>query len=124
MSIILTSHVRGGGCGTSAWVARITGTDERFGLAREFVRKQKDLSRSGRSGSIHFELEAGVYEYRNVQHASEHASIGKLDRGFVVVTAGATSFWSCPRFDRMPTKEELVDAGLTAHEVIGLKLAA
>jgi len=39
------------------WVARITGRDSRYGLAREFVKGQKDYSLANSVGS------RGVYEY-------------------------------------------------------------
>lgn len=60
------TDVRGGGYGGEAWIARITGTDPKFGLKRAFLPKDKSgLSGSGRSGSICFELdEPGLYEFR------------------------------------------------------------
>jgi len=39
------------------WVARITGRDPKYGLAREFVKGQKDYSQANSVGS------RGVYEY-------------------------------------------------------------
>lgn len=60
------TDVRGGGYGNSAWIARITGTDRKFGLQREFCRADRSgLSGSGRSGEIRFEVaRPGVYEFR------------------------------------------------------------
>lgn len=59
--------VRGGGLGARAWVAKLTGTDRRYGFAREFVKKDtSDLSGSGKSGVIRFDVtEPGVYEFRD-----------------------------------------------------------
>lgn len=60
------TDVRGGGYGSGAWIARCTGRDPKFGLAREFCKKNESgLSRSGRSGTIRFEVdEPGIYEFR------------------------------------------------------------
>jgi len=48
------------------WVARITGIDERYGLAREFVRCHKDYSRANSTGSrgiyAYYILGDGIYE--------------------------------------------------------------
>jgi hypothetical protein len=89
----ITSHVRGGGAvGSAAWVAKITGRDEKFGLARKFVRKQDNRSGSGRSGCLHFVIEEpGFYEYRGV--GTDESSIASQRRtraggseGFIRVT--------------------------------------
>jgi hypothetical protein len=89
----ITSHVRGGGAvGSAAWVAKITGRDEKFGLARKFVRKQDHRSGSGRSGCLHFVIqEPGFYEYRGV--GTDESSIASQRRtraggaeGFIRVT--------------------------------------
>lgn len=83
----ITSHVRGGGCGAAAWVARITGPDPKFGLAREFIQKDSHLSRSGKSGYIDFHItEPGIYEMRGVQPQAGDASIGSTLCGFIRVT--------------------------------------
>lgn len=60
------TDVRGGGYGSRAWIARIVGTDSKYGLAREFCKSDKSgLSGSGRSGVISFEVnEPGIYEFR------------------------------------------------------------
>ncbi len=52
------------------WVARITGPDTRYGLAREFLRGQIDYSRANSVGSrgvyLYFPLKDGIYEvYRH-----------------------------------------------------------
>lgn len=45
------------------WIARITGTDPKYGLAREFVpRIGRRSSRSGRTGHMYYSLDAGTYE--------------------------------------------------------------
>jgi len=61
------TDVRGGGYGNDAWIAKVTGLDPKYGLAREFCRRDTSgLSRSGRSGLITFEmLGPGIYEFRN-----------------------------------------------------------
>lgn len=61
------TDVRGGGYGRDAWIAKITGPDPKYGLKREFARKDTSgLSGSGRSGMITFDLDGpGIYEFRN-----------------------------------------------------------
>lgn len=45
------------------YAARITGRDQRYGLAREFVpAASRHRSKSGRTGSNSYLLEPGVYE--------------------------------------------------------------
>lgn len=48
------------------WIARITGLDEKYGFAREFLRGQKDYSQANSTGSrgvyVYFPLKAGIYE--------------------------------------------------------------
>ncbi len=107
----ITSTVRGGGSGSSAWAARITGVGGAYGLQREWCYKQKNLSRSGRSGTIEFEIsQPGIYEYGKVQHHSGRASIGDLDHGFIRVDADG----SVSEIDRdeviAELRDELVDA--------------
>lgn len=60
------TDVRGGGYGGSAWIALVTGLDDKFGLKRAFcVRDRSGLSRSGASGSISFAVtRPGIYEFR------------------------------------------------------------
>lgn len=92
MTRTITSHVRGGGVGGSAWVAKIVGPNDKYGFERQFVRKTKNLSGSGRSGTIQFELaEPGIYEYRDVQHPAGVASIGSLDSGFIELLSDGTT---------------------------------
>lgn len=70
MTMITTGNtytdVRGGGYGNNAWIAQITGPDPKFGLKREFCKKDtRGLSGSGRSGAITFEVtKPGVYEFK------------------------------------------------------------
>jgi hypothetical protein len=74
----LSMRVRGGGLGSDAWVARITGPHATFGFEREFVDADRDLSRSGRSGTITWALDNkdGVYEYRSVCTTSRYTASG------------------------------------------------
>ena len=60
------TNVRGGGYGADAWLAKVTGPDPKFGLTRQFVKKDTSgLSHSGRSGSISWEISgSGLYEWR------------------------------------------------------------
>jgi len=55
-----------GGTHLSPWVARIVGTDSRYGFVREFVNAQKDYSQANSVGSrgifLHYFLEPGLYE--------------------------------------------------------------
>lgn len=82
----ITSTVRGGGSGRNAWVARITGTSDKYGFDREFVAKDGNLSGSAKSGYIDFNIdEPGIYEVRGVQLPKGEASIGDLWNGFISV---------------------------------------
>lgn len=51
---------------SKAWVARLTGLDDRYKFTREFVRGQKDYSQANSIGSrgvyIYYALTPGVYE--------------------------------------------------------------
>lgn len=87
--IYLTSHVRGGGSGVNAWAARITGLDSEREFSREFLFKEENLSRSRRSGTIHFEITApGIYQFGKLQPPASEGSIGRLRNGFFMVDAG------------------------------------
>jgi len=45
------------------WLARITGPDPRFGVAREFIRAaSRNTSRSGKTGQAVYLIGPGVYE--------------------------------------------------------------
>lgn len=70
-------HVRGGGIGVSAWLAKIVGTDPSYGIDREFVDAERSLSRSGRSGSISWTLDGdGIYEYWGWAESSRRSTSG------------------------------------------------
>jgi hypothetical protein len=64
------------------WLARITGPDPRYGVAREFIRAaERSTSHSGKTGSCTFVLtEPGVYE----RHEGRRRLRG--DNGFFRVT--------------------------------------
>lgn len=82
------TSLRGGGYGSNAWIAKSTGTDPTHGFKREFCRKDKSgLSRSGRSGTIHFHVEEpGLYEFRGFC-VSSHPWRWEWS-GFIVLEAG------------------------------------
>lgn len=45
------------------WLARVTGTDQTFGIAREFVNAaERDTSKSGKTGTLTYVVEDGIYE--------------------------------------------------------------
>lgn len=54
--------------GSKPWIARITGTDPKFGLARQFVDGVADYSRANRPKTrgvyFFFTLDDGVYEVK------------------------------------------------------------
>lgn len=80
--------IRGGGSGGRAWVARIVGPHPTYKLEREFVEAGGQVSRSGRSGTLRWDLkDEGIYELRGVQYESDRASIGTLDSGFIRIDA-------------------------------------
>lgn len=69
------------------WVAKIIGTDDKYGLKREFIRPQtKDFSRANSTGSrgiyAYYTLDDGVYEI------NRRVSWKKADRYFVRVNDG------------------------------------
>lgn len=56
--------VRNGGDGAGGWLARVTGTHPKFRLAREFLDAHRNLSRSGRSGTVSWDItDPGLYSY-------------------------------------------------------------
>lgn len=86
---VIAGEIRDGGSGASAWVARVVGTHEKFGLDRKFIDKASNVSRSGRSGYFKWTLDRpGVYELRGIQYKAGEATIGQLDNGFISVDAG------------------------------------
>lgn len=66
------TRVRGGGqAGGRAWLAKIKGTDSEYGLARTFLKKEPNTSKSGKSGTIAWTIPGdGIYEYRNFASSS------------------------------------------------------
>lgn len=55
------------------WLARITGSDSRFGVAREFLRAtERSTSRSGRTGQETYLVGPGVYERREGRRSLSH----------------------------------------------------
>lgn len=84
--LVITNVIRGGGFGRGAWIARILGPDPKFGLKREFLKSNSNLSGSGKSGTIDFPIyEPGFYEVRGVQRPKGEASIGDLWNAFIEV---------------------------------------
>ena len=86
MEIKFESVVRGGGIGNRFWVAKITGRDAKFGLARQFLKKDlSDLSGSGRSGTIEVTItEPGFYEFRE-RMTSDRSISDRAYGGFLQV---------------------------------------
>lgn len=74
--------------GERPWVARITGTDSKFGLAREFVRGVVDYSHANsvcsRGVKTTYALAAGTYQINDPQTWKRTA------RYFVAVAADGT----------------------------------
>jgi len=55
------------------WLARITGPDPQFGVARQFLRAaERNTSRSGRTGTLTYVAGPGVYERREGRHSLKH----------------------------------------------------
>lgn len=64
------------------WLARVTGPDPRYGVARQFIRAaERVTSRSGRTGTLTYVVEPGVYERREGRQSLNHRN------GFFRVTA-------------------------------------
>ena len=72
--------------GSRPWVARITGTDQKYGLAREFVNGTKDYSQANkpRTRGVYtiYTLADGIYEVNSPE------AWGKTKRFFVRIAAG------------------------------------
>ena len=68
------------------WVAKIVGTNTKFGLEREFVKGRKDYSTASSSGQrgvmMHYLLEPGIYEIQEI------LSLSKSRRYFARSEAG------------------------------------
>jgi hypothetical protein len=86
MAHIITGEQIGG---NKPWVAKITGLDPKYGLAREFVRGIRDYSGSNSVGSrgieTTFALEDGIYEI-NIPRSWK-----QTDREFIRVADGKYS---------------------------------
>jgi len=86
MNIIIRSHVRGGGYGRSAWVAKINGLCEQWGFEREFLDYEDGTSGSGKSGVLIWEItEPGIYQIAKLQKPKGEAAIGRLYDAFVLI---------------------------------------
>lgn len=74
------------GNGSKAYVARIVGSSERYGLKREFVKPDWSLAiGKGKSGTLGFQgIHPGLYEFR--QFCVNDKSYNWHQNGFFVVT--------------------------------------
>ena len=79
------------GNGSKAYVARIVGTSQQYGLKREFVKPDRALTvGKGKSGLLGFpDLEPGIYEYR--QFCVNDKLYNWHRNGFFVVTGNGVA---------------------------------
>jgi hypothetical protein len=78
------------------WLAEITGTDPRFGLAREFVAAtSRSTSRSGRTGTATYAVRDGLYESNEGRRRLgkrywrvEDGNITEIDRNELLIALG------------------------------------
>lgn len=86
------------------WIARISGKDDHYGYAREFVaRGATEHSRSGKTGSITYTLEPGLYE---------ECEAGERSYTLVAILKdGALHVWDCAA-DRAERIAVALDAGM------------
>jgi hypothetical protein len=75
------TRVRGGGLGSGAWLAQITGTDPKWTVARDFcVKDAEGLSHSRKSGVITFEVPGpGLYQYKGFCVSSTRERSGYVE---------------------------------------------
>ena len=60
--------------GGKPYIARITGTDKTFGLAREFLASRAEYSKRGRSGEIRATVaERGIYELCSISGGNKRS---------------------------------------------------
>lgn len=84
--------------GGKEWIARITGTHSKYGLARKFLKvEERDWSYSGRTGTTYYSLsEGGLYEINEPWK----------ERRFVKVEAGEVIEISATEAKEMAEKME------------------
>lgn len=100
------NRVRGGGVGSGAWLARLTGSNAEYGFERTFIeRDTRGLSGSGASGTVHWhELSGdGIYEFRGFAASSRYPA-----SGFVIVRDGKVASLG----SRKRAIQKALDAGL------------
>lgn len=86
------------------WVARLTGLDDHYGFARQFVRAYGDYSKSSGTGArgiwLHYALDDGIYEvnermsWHHVRRyfvRVSHATVTEIPRSEVLACLSATS---------------------------------
>jgi len=83
---------------STCWIAQLTGLDDRYGFAREFVRGQRDWSQAKMTGSrgiyVYYPLDPGIYEvneresWKHVRRffirVSEDGGVSEIDRSEVI----------------------------------------
>jgi len=93
------------------WVAEITGIDEKFGMKREFLKKQSAPYKVADFQEIHFILKSGkIYQYNNLYVAQGH-----FTSGFIGINANQTEILTLEKEEvrrllRMPVKNWKVTA--------------
>ena len=102
--------------GSKPWIARITGRDEKYGLAREFVDGVADYSRSNRPGTrgvyYSFDLGTGYYEVKG------GTSWGSCDnRKFIHVRDDDQDDAADPWWYEQVTMQDVLDA-IRSGEVV------
>lgn len=133
------TRVRGGGqAGGRAWLAKIRGTDSEYGLARTFLKKEPNTSKSGKSGTIAWTIPGdGIYEYRNFASSStgntggfvsiKGPEIEELSRRKVLAIFEEPPMITvrCPncdaRFDETQVRLTDIEEGLRGEDIVSFK---
>lgn len=99
--------------GGKTWLARVGGTDAKFGLERDFINTvEKDMNKSGKTGTYTYLVEDGVYEGREGEKSTFYIVRGatktKVDRDAALAALNDAG--------ELKPASEVVEGTLTGHQ--------